>query len=95
MNQRNYYSQNKHRAASPRATHDYDLLATVAASPHTLDSEVSQAKGFDGDYVGQLVSSGAGKAFVMWFQCQPQAFIEPFRLPVDLEYEKRLAEERE
>ena len=85
----------KSRAAAPRMAHDYGLLATAAACPNTLRSELSRQRGFDDDYAERLMGSDAGRAFTDWFLQQPKDFVDGFRLDADRRMEERLQAERE
>lgn len=67
---------NNRRAISPRAPHDYDLLATFVACPGILYSEISHVKGFELDYLERLLKSAASRNFVDWLEFKPLPIVE-------------------
>ncbi len=77
----------KPRAATPRTTHDYNLLAATVACWSLPARMISCALGFEEDYAERLLRSGSGRAFTMWLSQQPEEFTSRFQVDMGSEPE--------
>ena len=75
----------KPRAATPRTTLDYNLLAATVACWGIPVDMISRHFGFESDYAERLLRSTAGQTFTNWLWQQPEEFIKHFRVNINNE----------